>query len=132
MTRRYNRPIDLACVPFMDLQSVTRGDTVVLAPRGRIDHASAEAFERALQPHLDRCRPDEMRIVLDLRGLDYISSVGLRVLMMAAQQVAAQDGRIAVAGATPAVKEVFEISRFDLVFDVFDSLEAALARGDDE
>ena len=111
----------------MDLHPVTRAGSVILAPAGRIDHASAEAFQQALQPHLDQCGPDGARIVLDLRGLEYISSVGLRVLMMAAHQVGGQKGSIVVAGPTSLVKEVFEISRFDLVFETFDDIEAALA-----
>ena len=111
----------------MDLNPVSQGGAVILTPKGRIDHASADAFQASLQPHLDRCCAGEAPIVLDMHELEYISSVGLRVLMMAARQVKAQNGRIAVAGVTPLVKEVFEISRFNLVFDMFDSVEAALA-----
>jgi anti-anti-sigma factor len=113
----------------MDLHPVSRAGSVILAPAGRIDHANAESFQRALQPHLDQCGPRHSRIVLDLRNLEYISSVGLRVLMMAARQVKEQNGYIAVAGPTPLVQEVFEISRFDLVFETFDDVETALAAG---
>ncbi|RPI41762.1 MAG: anti-sigma factor antagonist [Betaproteobacteria bacterium] len=111
----------------MDLNPVPRDGAVILTPAGRIDHASADAFQAALQPHLDRCRPGAAPIVLDMHDLEYISSVGLRVLMMAARQVKDQNGHIAVARLSPLVKEVFEISRFDLVFDTFDSVDAALA-----
>lgn len=46
--------------------------------------------------------------------------------MLAAKQVKAQNGRIAIAALTPLVSEVFQISRFDLVFSVFDTLDLAL------
>jgi len=111
----------------MDLQPTQQGSVTILTPAGRIDHASADAFQNALQPHVERCRDGAGGIVLDMHGLEYISSVGLRVLMMAARQAKAQQGRIVVAGLTPLVKEVFEISRFNLVFDLFDDLSAALA-----
>jgi len=111
----------------MDLQPKQQGSVTVLTPAGRIDHASSDAFQTALQPHVDSCRSSACGIVLDMHDLEYISSVGLRVLMMAARQAKAQQGRIVIAGLTPLVKEVFEISRFNLVFDLFDDLPAALA-----
>jgi anti-sigma B factor antagonist len=60
-----------------------------------------------------------------MSGVDYISSVGLRALMVAAKQVKTQGGRIAVAALTPMVREVFQISRFHLVFSLFDEVDAA-------
>ena len=110
----------------MDLHPATRDGAIVLAPAGRIDHASADDFQASLQPFLDGSRAGDPALVLDLQRLEYISSVGLRVLMMAARQVKSQAGRIVVAGLTPLVQEVFEISRFNLVFDVFENVEAAL------
>lgn len=111
----------------MDLNVTKRGNHVVLAPRGRIDHASADAFGANLQPYLDQCRDDAGSIVLDMHGVDYVSSVGLRILMVASRQVKAQNGRIVIAGLAPLVREVFDISRFNLVFDLFDDVDAALA-----
>jgi len=111
----------------MDLQPTQQGGVTVLTPAGRIDHASADAFQAALQPFLDECRDGRGGIVLDMKELEYISSVGLRVLMMASRQAKTQHGRIVVAGLTPLVKEVFEISRFNLVFDLFDDVAVALA-----
>ena len=64
--------------------------------------------------------------MLDFASIDYISSVGLRALMLAARQVKAQNGRIAIAALTSVVKEVFEISRFNMVYKVFDSVDAAV------
>lgn len=111
----------------MDLKPIHQGSATVLSPAGRIDHATADAFQGALQPHLDQCRAGQAPIVLDMHGLDYISSVGLRVLMMAARQVKTQHGRIVIAGLTPLVKEVFDISRFNLVFELFEDRRAAIA-----
>jgi len=111
----------------MDLHPNQRDTAIVLAPAGRIDHTSAEAFGAALQPHLDRCRAEQDAIVLDMARVDYISSVGLRVLMMASRQVKNQQGRIVIAGLAPLVREVFEISRFNLVFDAYEDVDAALS-----
>ncbi len=98
---------------------------MIVSPTGRIDQSSADTFQSALVPHLASCTKNGAPLVLDFSGIDYISSVGLRVLMLAARQVKAQDGRIAIAALQPVVKEVFEISRFNLVLKVFDSVKAA-------
>jgi anti-anti-sigma factor len=109
----------------MDLHPKMSDGVKIVAPAGRIDHASADEFQAALEPHLAACRENEPALVIDMGKVDYISSVGLRVLMVAAKQVKNQNGCIVVAALTPLVKEVFEISRFNLVFDLFDSVEAA-------
>ncbi len=59
-----------------------------------------------------------MALVLDFAGVDYISSVGLRVLMIAAKQTRGNGARIAVAALQPVVAEIFAISRFDHVLEV--------------
>src|SRR5215831_3241402 len=112
----------------MDLPLKRFADTVVLAPAGRIDHGSAEDFKNALRPHLERCAAGQDQLILDLSGVDYISSAGLRVLMLARKQAKAQGGTLVVAGLTPVLKEIFEISRFTVVFEVFASVRDALAR----
>lgn len=111
----------------MNINSKLEKNTLILVPQGsRIDHDSADAFSAALKPYLDECRQDGKALVLDFSEIDYISSVGLRALMLAARQVKAQNGRIAIAALSPVVKEVFEISRFNMVYKVYDNLDQAL------
>jgi anti-sigma B factor antagonist/stage II sporulation protein AA (anti-sigma F factor antagonist) len=103
------------------------GNALVLAASGRIDHASAEGFKTALGPHLKQCGKGGDVVVLDFSGVEYISSVGLRVLMLAAKQAKSQGGAIAVAALQPVVREIFEISRFTLVIPCFAGVRDALA-----
>jgi anti-anti-sigma factor len=110
----------------MELTATSSAGSTVVAPAGRIDHASAEGFAAALAPHLEQCKAGGPPLVIDMSAVDYISSVGLRVLMVAAKQAEAQAGTIAIAALTPMVREVFEISRFDMLFRIYDSVEAAL------
>ncbi len=74
----------------MELASKRFADTVALFATGRIDHATAEPFKAAMAPHLATCAAGRDRLVLDLGGVEYISSVGLRVLMLASKQPKAQ------------------------------------------
>jgi anti-sigma B factor antagonist len=111
----------------MELTCRDIGAVRVLSVEGRIDHARAADFQQALAPHLDDCNAQGEALVLDFGAVDYVSSIGLRALMLAAKQVKAQNGRIAIAALSPVVSEVFQISRFNLVFNVYDSVEAAAA-----
>jgi len=111
----------------MQLESRHIDNALILAPNGRIDQAHADSFKAALDPHLSECKTGGTPVLLDFSGVDYISSVGLRVLMLAARQVKAQGGKVVICSLTPLVNEVFEISRFNLVFAVFADVDAALA-----
>jgi anti-anti-sigma factor len=110
----------------MDFSSQRYADVIVATPIGRIDHAAARALESALLPLVGAAGDGSAGTVLDFTRVDYISSVGLRVLMVAAKQSRARSKRIAVAGLSSVVAEIFAISRFDAVLDVHPSLGAAL------
>ena len=92
------------------------------------DHVAAGDFERALIPLLDPAAGSRAGVVVDLAGVEYISSVGLRVLMIATKSVRGRGARFAVAELQPIVREIFAISRFDAILEVCPSLRAALER----
>ena len=102
-------------------------DVVVLSPKGRVDHATSEGLREALAPHVARCAGGGDHVVLDLAGVEYISSAGLRVLMLAAKQAKAQQGFLALAAARPLVGEILEISKFTLVLRTLPSVRDAVA-----
>jgi anti-anti-sigma factor len=106
-------------------------DTLVVRPAGRIDHRSAADLEATLMPLLAEAAARQGALVLDFSGVDYISSVGLRVLMIAAKQMRAAQARLGVAALQSVVAEIFSISRFDKVLVVHATLEEALAQASD-
>ena len=103
------------------------GDVVVLAPTGPIDYLVAADFERALLPLLAPDSGSQRGLVIDFAGVDYISSVGLRVLMIATRALRGRGARIAAAALQPAVREIFSVSRFDRVVEIFPTVHAALS-----
>ena len=111
----------------MQIQSRQDGPVVVVAPSGRIDHAQTPVFQEALAPFVTACKAGGAPLLIDFSGIEYISSVGLRALMLIARTVTAQKGRVAIAGLQPVVREVFEISRFHLVFKLYDDVAAGSA-----
>src|SRR3954463_7128344 len=111
----------------MKLASRTYADTLVVAPAGRLDHDNCDAFRAGLQPLLDRALASRQRIVIDLSGLEYVSSAGPRCFMLAARDARILGGRIVLAALRPVVAEIFQISRFDMVFELHPSVREALA-----
>ena len=109
----------------LQFQSRHFGNIVVAAPAGRLDHSAAMPFEQALAPLWQD--PKTGGLIVDFSSVEYISSVGLRVLMIAAKQIRGRKARIAAVGMQPVVAEIFAISRFDSVFEVFATLRDALA-----
>ncbi|MDB5902984.1 MAG: anti-sigma factor antagonist [Betaproteobacteria bacterium] len=111
----------------MELTERRAGKTVVLAPAGRIDMATADQFRERLIPLISSAAAGGESVVLDFSAVDYISSAGLRVLMLAAKEARSSGGRIAVAALQPLVNEIFQISRFDKVVACHAGVDDALA-----
>ena len=109
----------------MQFASHRFGDIALAVPSGRLDHGAAEGFESALMPLASDA--SNGGLVLDLADVEYLSSVGLRVLMLAAKAARARKARIAAAALQPLVAEIFAISRFDSVFEMFPTVRDALA-----
>jgi anti-sigma B factor antagonist len=108
----------------MDIVESTANGVVVLGVRGRLDAGNADALEGRLLARIDA---GETRLVIDCAGLDYISSAGLRVLLVAAKRLRARSGAIAVAALKDDIKEVFDIAGFASIFPICATAAAAVA-----
>src|SRR3954471_23601185 len=110
----------------MNVTSRRYANAVVVHAAGRLDQDTCEGFRVDLLKNVDQSARDGGAIVLDLSELEYVSSAGLRCFMLASRQAKAQSGRIFVAALQPMVREIFEISHFNLVFQVFPGVRDAL------
>lgn len=81
--------------------------TLYFAPMGRLDTTTASEFERELMASLDGITS----LVLDFKGVEYVSSAGLRVILKAQKRMSA-DGNMKISGANAIVMEVFEVTGF--------------------
>jgi len=111
----------------MEFSERPAGKAVVLAPAGRIDMSTSDQFRDRVLALLDTCTKAQQAVVLDFSSVDYISSAGLRVLMLAAKQARASGGTVALAALQPVVLEIFQISRFDKVLACHPGVAEALA-----
>jgi anti-sigma B factor antagonist len=108
----------------VDITELRRDKALVLNVKGRLDSASSGRFEGKL---VGLITGGERAIILDCQGLDYLSSAGLRALLVAAKKMKAEDGKLVVASLKDELREVFEISGFSTVFPVFGSAAEAEA-----
>lgn len=92
---------------------------------GRLDSATSSSFEKSLQ---ELFGTSGWRVLMNFSALDYISSAGLRVVLMAAKRAKQGQGQLVLHGLQPHVREVFEISGFLKILEVADDQASALAR----
>ena len=108
----------------MEIVEEKLGFVMALALRGRLDATSSKAFEDRLLALIDA---GESRLILDLEQLAYVSSVGLRVLILAAKRLKTTNGAIVVCSLQPTIQQVFEIAGFTTLFAVYGTRDDALA-----
>jgi anti-anti-sigma factor len=107
----------------MNLSERKLGDAVLAVASGRIDLANADEFKDKLAAAQAKTKT---ALILDMAGVEYISSAGLRALMIVFKQGKTEGKSFAVTALGPIVKEIFTISRFHLVFPLFDTVRDAL------
>jgi stage II sporulation protein AA (anti-sigma F factor antagonist) len=109
----------------MEIREERSGDVLIVAPKGRVDTTTSGDLEARLLRHLEA---GERRVLLDMDAIDYISSAGLRVLLLLAKRLKAAQGELVLCALGPAVRQVFELAGFVSIFRLEPSREQALAR----
>jgi anti-anti-sigma factor len=101
-----------------------RGAATVVAVSGTVDAVTAPRLAEALQAEVDAGRA---KVVVDLAGVAYISSAGLRAVLAALKAARAAGGDVRLAGAVPAVAQVFDLAGFGSILQSFDDVDGAVA-----
>ena len=109
---------------MVDLYPEYDDSVLVLNPLGRIDGTNAKAFEEAL---LGRIEAGDNQILMNFEGINYISSAGLRVLLMAAKRTSQAAGQLALCAVQDHIQEVFKFSGFSEIIPIHEDRPAALS-----
>ena len=105
--------------------NIEREDGIMVATaEGRVDGANAQEFQKELADAIDET---DRAVVLDLGKITYISSAGLRVILLVAKALNRQDAELAVCSLSDPIREIFEISGFDKIIPVRASQSDAIA-----
>jgi anti-anti-sigma factor len=107
----------------MDISEEKNGTVAVVGLKGRLDAIQAKTVEERLLKLIDS---GEHRLVIDLGGVDYISSIGLRALMVAAKRLKTVNGTVVVCALSAPIRKVFDLAGFLTLFKVFTSREEAI------
>lgn len=107
----------------LEWTSEERGSAVVLSPSGRIDESTADAFKEHL---VNSVSAGPKTAIIDLSGIAYMSSRGLRALTLAQRAGNESGTTIVLACPNDTMREILAISRYDMVFRVADTIEDAI------
>ncbi len=108
----------------MEFAQELSGDVVIVKLSGRLDSSTAQGAEEDFARVLGG---GALHLAIDMSNLEYISSAGLRVLLVVARKVQQADGRVVLFGVVRNVREVFSISGFDRIFAIQPDLASAVA-----
>ncbi len=98
--------------------------TLILKPGGRVDGQNAVDFQTAIESVVTN---DHKSVILELSDLEYISSAGLRVILLLAKTLKSRNAQFAMCAIAGSVKDVFDISGFGKIISTHDTRESALA-----
>jgi len=107
----------------MNIAETRRDGNLVVTPSGRIDSATSSMFDRHLSSVIDR---GDVRLIVDLSQIEYISSTGLSAFLSAAKKIRAQGGTMSLAGLNNRIRLVFEMSGFLRLFPIYATVDAAV------
>ena len=110
-------------------RSEERAGAMIVSPIGTIDYDNSTDFKPKLLAAVEKAAADGARLVVNFEHVDFISSAGLRVLAHAKNTAKPAAVSIVLSCLNEMTREIFEISRFDSLFEIYDSVEAALEGG---
>lgn len=108
----------------MRISDRTADDVTVFSIAGKLDTHTSQEAQDLLLGAIDA---GTLKIVVNLEEMEYISSIGFRVFLMAAKRLQNDGGEFRLCGIAGNVKEVFDISGFATVFNIYENEATALA-----
>jgi anti-sigma B factor antagonist len=107
----------------MEVEITTQNEIMVITLNGQIDGRAAPRIQEQILQNV----PPAGRLVLDMSRVDYMSSAGLRMLLLLSRQVAAAGSQLVLVGLAEDLSDTMAITGFLPFFDVYDSLADGLA-----
>nr|NJM04891.1 STAS domain-containing protein [Desulfobacula sp.] len=107
----------------MKIETHKDGPVMIVSVSGRLDTHTAGQFDEAMTPLAEA----EKHLVIDFSNLEYISSAGLRSILIAAKKVRENQGNFALASLTQMVQDVFVMSGFSTIIRIYPDIPSACA-----
>ena len=107
----------------MDITTAREGVHLIVGMEGRVDSSNAAGFQAAIESAV---QPSDQAVIVDMGGVRFIASAGLRVFLMVGRLLQKQNARLVGCSLQGPVREVFAISGFDKIVPLYDSRADAL------
>lgn len=108
----------------MDLTVTEHGDIKIIHLEGKLDVNLSIEIEAEFEKMIDA---GTKKMVLDLRKVEYLSSSGLRIFISAMRKLKEKKGKLVLCNITPMVKKIFKIVELEDLFEIYDSIDKAVA-----
>jgi anti-sigma B factor antagonist len=102
--------------------SELENDIRLLKPVGSLDILGVEAIEIKFAGY---CAGENPRVLVDLSEVDFLASIGIRLLTLNAKAVSSRGGRMVLLHPTPDVRSVLEVTGIPAIIPIYDGLESA-------
>lgn len=112
----------------MKVRVETLALTTLVIPEGRLDFGAAAGFQQRVEEALAGAGTAPATVIIDCTALDYVSSAGLRIFLLAARAAQRAGISFALCALKPAVRDVFDLSGFSRIIAVYADRPAALAQ----
>ena len=112
----------------MNVRIEALAEATCVIPEGRLDFDAAPGLQEALERALGAPGKAPAALINDGAGLEYVSSAGLRAVLLAARAAQRADVPFALCALQPAVREVFDLSGFSRIIAVHPDRATALAQ----
>ena len=107
----------------MEIQEKKTESCVIVGIHGRLDTTNYGILEKHLKDLIDN---KNTKIMVDCLKMDYVSSSGLRILLMTLKTITQAGGKFVLCNLQENIKEIFEISGFNSIFEIYPTQEDAL------
>ena len=108
----------------MILNELTNGEVSIIEIDGRLDTTNYGQLEKVV---LDYIAKGKIKILVDCSKMDYVSSSGLRIFLMALKKIMGLNGKFVLCGLQESIREIFDISGFTSIFKIFPTQEEAIS-----
>ncbi len=92
--------------------------------KGKLDILGTGEIETKFTGH---CAGEKVRVVVDISNVDFLASIGIRLLMLTAKSVASRGGRMILLNPIPEVQSVLEMTSIPAIIPIYSSMESAEA-----
>ena len=109
----------------MELHHEKKGDNSIITIKGRLDASTTPEAEKAIRKIIE---DGNSRILFNFSDLEYLSSVGLRVVLWVTKEMARKKGKLVLCSLNQYVKEIFEVSGFESLIPIEETVESGIKK----